>query len=100
MNAVLEQPRPKEQPDNQGGIEPIEIPSTDAMTRPPAESLFLPGTLLYEEWLDLLRNGTISYEEFIDWTTPGDPRNTAQRVRHALQLLWSGLMGEASGTRP
>lgn len=100
MNAVLDQPRPQQREDTSQGIEHSEIPSTDATTRPATDAIFLPGTFLYEAWLDLLRSGSISYEEFIDWTTPADPRSAGERVRHTLRLLWSGLMGEASGSRP
>jgi hypothetical protein len=100
MTAVLEKPRPRKADDAPEKDNHSDIPSTDATTRPPAESIFLPGTLLYDWWLELLRKGTISYEEFIDWTTPGDPRSAGKRAHHTLRLLLSGLMGTASGRRP
>ena len=101
MPSVVDKPRQSIPIESSGEITPSsEIPSTDASTRPRFESAILPGTYLYEEWLDLLREGTITYEEFIDWTTPLSYGTLFESLLEALHAIVSGLMGVASGKRP
>lgn len=69
------------------------LPSTEALERDTGELLVIPGSVAYEHWLQLLREGKITYSEFIDWTTPGRFPTPRKRLAEFLRTLLAGFTG-------
>jgi len=74
-------------------ISRLKVPSTDANGRATSEMAVVPGSILYQRWLELLTNGEISYQEFLDWTTPEDRRTRVTRLIDVVRDILGGFRG-------